>query len=245
MRALTGLLLCAACAAPDTAPEPVPYPATFSILGHDPETGEVGAAVASRVFSVGNGVIWAEAGAGAVATQAYVDVSYGPKGLALLRAGKSAEEVVAALLEQDPDPRPRGWPKAARQVAVLDAHGNLAAHTGEKATDWAGSAQGEHCSAQGNILAGEEVVQAMVKAFEATEGHLSQKLVAALAAGEAAGGDTRGKQSAALLVVKQDGGWWLNQDVVFRLQVDDSEEPVRELSRLVEMGVSMLRRYRR
>ena len=247
MRVLSLCLLLAACAAPTTertAPS-APPPTTFSILGYDPETGEIGGAVASKVFSVGNGVIWAEPGAGAVATQSYVDVSYGPKGLALLRQGKDAEAVVQALLAQDEDPHPNGWPKEGRQLAVLDAKGSFANYDGPKAAAWAGRAHGEHCSAQGNILAGEEVVQAMVKAFEATEGHLSQRLVAALEAGEKAGGDTRGKQSAMVLVVAEDGGWWLNQDTVLRLQVDDHEEPVQELRRLVDKGVGYLRRYKR
>lgn len=247
MRAVVLCLSLVACAAPRPVAEApnAPPPRTFSILGFDPETGEIGGAVASKVFSVGNGVIWAEPGAGAVATQSYVDVSYGPKGLALLREGKDADAVVKALLGQDPDPHPEGWPKDGRQLAVLDAEGRFAGFDGPKAAEWAGNARGQHCSAQGNILAGEEVVQAMVEAFESTEGHLSQKLVAALEAGEKAGGDTRGKQSAMVLVVKQGGGWWLNQDTVFRLQVDDHEDPVQELKRLVDKGVGLLRRYKR
>lgn len=238
------LLLLAACApSREVAPKAVDKDpvATFSILGYDPETGEIGAAVQSRVFSVGNGVLWAEADVGAVATQAYIDVSYGPKGLALLRGGKAPDEVVAALLEQDPDPQPRGWPKAARQFAVMDAKGNVAAHTGEKASDWAGHRTGEHWSAQGNILASEEVVEAMGAAFGSTEGHLSFRLLAALEAGQEAGGDKRGMQSAAMLIVKKDGGWWLNQDTVLRLQVDDSDTPIAELRRLVEKAAT----YRR
>lgn len=245
MRRFTlSLVLLAACA-PSREVLPAPLEAdpvaTFSILGYDPETGEIGAAVQSRVFSVGNGVLWAEADVGAVATQAYIDVSYGPKGLALLHAGKAPAEVVAALLEQDPDPRPRSWPKAARQFAVMDAEGNVAAHTGENASDWAGHRTGEHWSAQGNILEGEEVVEAMGAAFEETEGHLSFRLLAALEAGQEAGGDRRGMQSAAMLIVKKDGGWWLNQDTVLRLQVDDSDEPIAELRRLVEKAAT----YRR
>lgn len=138
---LTCLLLLSACAATPstdralTGEQPV---ATFSILGFDPKTGEIGGAVQSRVFSVGNGVLWAEADVGAVATQAYVDVSYGPKGLAFLRQGATPAEVLEKLLAQDFDPRPDNWPKAARQFAVIDAAGNVVAHTGEKASDWAG-----------------------------------------------------------------------------------------------------------
>lgn len=208
--------------------------ATFSILGCDPETGEIGGAVQSRVFSVGNGVLWAEAGVGVAATQAWVDVSYGPKAIQLLRQGTPAEAVVRQLLESDPDPYPDRWPKEGRQLAVLDAHGRAAAYTGPKASDWAGHKIGSCYSAQGNILAGEEVVKAMGEAFEKTQGHLSLRLLAALEAGQAAGGDKRGMQSAAMLIVKKKGGVWLNNDVVLRLQVDDDPQPIRELRRLVE-----------
>lgn len=161
--------------------------ATFSILGFDPATGEVGGAVQSRVFSVGNGVLWAEAGVGAVATQAYIDVSYGPQGLALLRGGMAPSTVVKTIWERDPDPRPKDWSKDARQFAVMDAKGNYAAFTGSKATSWAGHKGGRYCTAQGNILAGEPVVTNMVDAFEKTGGHLSLRLMAALDAGQAAG----------------------------------------------------------
>jgi uncharacterized Ntn-hydrolase superfamily protein len=218
-------------------------PGTFSILGYDPETGEVGGAVQSRVFSAGNGVLWAEAGVGAVATQAIVDVSYGPKAIQLLKAGLAPKAIIPAILESDPDPGLRGqpWPKAGRQFAVMDAIGNYAAYTGPKADSWAGNKGGKFCIAQGNILAGEAVVADMVKAFEATTGHLSLRLMAALDAGQAAGGDSRGKQSAAMLIVKKDGGVWLHNDVVLRLQVDDNPEPLKELRRLVEMNA---RRFR-
>jgi uncharacterized Ntn-hydrolase superfamily protein len=208
--------------------------ATFSILAYDPATGEVGGAVQSRVFSVGNGVLWAEAGVGAVATQAIVDVSYGPKGIALLKQGLSAADVLKRIYAEDPDPRPQDWSKQGRQFAVVDAKGNVAAFTGPKATEWAGDKQSAHATAQGNILAGPQVVDSMIAAFDRTEGHLSLKLMAALEAGQAAGGDKRGMQSAAMLIVKKGGGVWLNNDVVLRLQVDDSPEPIKELRRLVE-----------
>jgi uncharacterized Ntn-hydrolase superfamily protein len=213
-------------------------PGTFSILGYDPDTGELGGAVQSRVFSVGNGVLWAEAGVGAAATQAIVDVSYGPKALQLLRAGVTPAAIVTAILESDPDPGLNGrpWPKEGRQFAVMDAKGSYAAHTGPKADAWAGHKGGKFCTAQGNILAGEAVVSDMVGAFESTTGHLSLRLMAALDAGQAAGGDSRGKQSAAMLIVKKDGGVWLHNDVVLRLQVDDNPEPLKELRRLVEMN---------
>ena len=213
--------------------EPV---ATFSILGYDPESGELGAAVQSRVFSVGNGVLWGEAESGIVATQAIVDVSYGPKALALLRAGMKPDAIIKAIWESDPDPGYRGqpWPKAGRQFAVMDARGNYAAFTGPQASKWAGHKGGKFCTAQGNILAGEGVVNGMVDAFEKTPGHLSARLMAALDAGQAAGGDTRGMQSAAMLIVKKNAGVWLNNDVVLRLQVDDSPEPLKELRRIVD-----------
>jgi uncharacterized Ntn-hydrolase superfamily protein len=210
--------------------------ATFSILGYDPETGELGGAVQSRVFSVGNGVLWAEAGVGAAATQAIVDVSYGPQALELLRKGTKPADVIKQVLDKDKDPglgRQR-WQKAGRQFAVINPAGETAVHTGPEASTWAGHKQGKFCTAQGNILAGQAVVEGMVKAFEETKGRLAFRLLAALEAGQAAGGDTRGMQSAAMLIVKKDGGPWLHNDVVVRLQVDDHEQPIGELRRLVE-----------
>jgi uncharacterized Ntn-hydrolase superfamily protein len=218
-------------------------PGTFSILGYDSETQEIGAAVQSCVFSVGNGVLWAEAGVGAVATQAIVDVSYGPKGLALLKEGLEPSAILKRILDEDPDPGYRGrpWPKAGRQFAVMNAKGEFAAHTGPEATVWAGQKAGKYCTAQGNILAGPDVVAKMVEGFEQSERdesgrrrHLSLRLVAALEGGQSAGGDKRCQQSAALIVVKKDAGVWLHNDVVLRLQVDDNPEPIKELRRLVE-----------
>lgn len=210
--------------------------ATFSILGYDPETGEFGGAVQSRVFSVGNGVLWAEAGVGAVATQAIVDVSYGPQALELLRKGVAPADIIKQVWERDPDPGLRGnaWPKAGRQFAVINPKGETAVFTGPEASAWAGHKQGKYATAQGNILAGPEVVEQMIAAFESTQGRLAFRLLAALEAGQAAGGDKRGMQSAAMLIVKEDGGAWLNNDVVLRLQVDDNTEPIKELRRLVE-----------
>jgi uncharacterized Ntn-hydrolase superfamily protein len=214
-----------------TAQDPV---ATFSILGYDPASGEVGGAVQSRVFSVGNGVLWAEAGVGAAATQAIVDVSYGPRAIELLRAGLRPDAIIKAIWESDPDPQPERWTKEGRQFAVIDQQGRTAVHTGPKATTWAGHKQGKYSTAQGNILAGEAVVSGMIAAFEQTAGHLSTRLTAALEAGQKAGGDTRGMQSAAILIVGKGQGVWLNNDVVMRLQVDDSPEPIQELRRLVD-----------
>ncbi|PYR76147.1 MAG: hypothetical protein DMF86_13290 [Acidobacteria bacterium] len=220
---------------------------TFSILGYDPDTGEIGAAVQSRVYSVGNGVLWAEADVGVSATQAIVDVSYGPKAIALLRAGLTPDAIIKAILDSDPDPGYAGqpWPKAGRQFAVMDAKGNYAAYTGPEATKWAGNKSGKFCTAQGNILAGPQVVDNMVKNFEETQGPLSLRLVAALEGGQAGGGDTRGQQSAALIVVKKNCGVWLHNDVVLRLQVDDNPEPIKELRRLVELSVNREKNRRR
>jgi len=237
---LTALIVSIAPAASQVKPAPSSLPwnpvATFSILAFDPATREIGAAVQSRVFSVGNGVLWAEAEVGAIATQAVVDVSYGPKGIELLKNGIAPKDIIRKILEADADPRPADWTKQGRQFAVINAKGEVAAHTGPKASSWAGDKQGKYCTAQGNILAGQAVVDGMVQAFETTTGHISLRLQAALEAGQAAGGDTRGMQSAAMIVVKKGGGVWLNNDVVLRLQVDDNPEPIKELRRLVEIA---------
>jgi uncharacterized Ntn-hydrolase superfamily protein len=217
-------------------PSPQDPVATFSILGYDPESGEMGGAVQSRVFSVGNGVLWAEANVGVVATQAIVDVSYGPQSLELLRKGVAPADVVKQVWERDPDPGlgNQRWQKAGRQFAVMSPKGETAVFTGPEATAWAGHKQGKFSTAQGNILAGPAVVADMITAFENTKGRLAFRLQAALEAGQAAGGDKRGMQSAAILIVKEDGGVWLNNDVVLRLQVDDHPEPIKELRRLIE-----------
>ena len=207
--------------------------ATFSILGFDPETGEVGGAVQSRVFTL-TGVLTADADAGVVATQAIVDVSYGPKGIALLKQGMTPESIIKAIWESDPDPVPDRWTKQGRQFAVINLKGETATFTGPKATEWAGGKMGKYCTAQGNILAGPAVVENMVKAFEETKGHLSMRFLAALEAGQAAGGDKRGMQSASMVIVKKNAGVWLNNDVVCRFQVDDQENPYTELRRVVE-----------
>ena len=188
------------------------------------------------MFSVGNGVLWAEANVGVVATQAVVDVSYGNQALQHLRRGIAPDSVINIILSNDPNPRPEDWTIKGRQFSIMNALGEVATHTGIEASDWAGHLIGTNVSAQGNILAGPAVVEDMVKAFQNTTGHLSFRLLAALEAGQAAGGDTRGMQSAAMLIVKKDGGVWLNNDVVLRLQVDDSDEPIAELRRLVQIA---------
>jgi uncharacterized Ntn-hydrolase superfamily protein len=217
------------------APAPLWDTGTFSILGYDPDTGEVGAAVQSRVFSVGNGVLWADAAAGVAATQAIVDVGYGPQALELLGRRVAPDAIIKRILDQDPDPLPENWSKQGRQFAVMNLNGEYAAYTGPKATEWAGNKGGRFCTAQGNILAGPAVVDNMVANFEKTKGHLSQRLVAALEGGQAGGGDKRGQQSAALVIVKKNCGVWLHNDTVLRLQVDDNPEPIKELRRIVEL----------
>lgn len=248
---LAALPVAAEVAAPKVAAQgrgvngPTDPPGTFSILGYDPETGEIGGAVQSRVFSVGNGVLWAEAGVGAVATQAIVNVNYGPRAMGMLKMGMAPKDIIPAVLAGDPDEAlgRTAWPKAGRQFAAMNANGEFAAYTGPGATTWAGDKQGKYCTAQGNILAGEAVVQGMVDAFESSAkdkdgrpNHISFRLLAALEAGQANGGDTRGQQSAAMIVVKKDGGVWLHNDVVLRLQVDDHPEPIKELGRLVTLA---------
>jgi uncharacterized Ntn-hydrolase superfamily protein len=233
-RSLFVVLVAAALFAVPRAAEPPWDTGTFSILGFDPQTGEVGGAVQSRVFSVGNGVLWADADAGVAATQAIVDVGYGPKALELLRKGLKPQAIVQAILDQDSDPLPENWSKQGRQFAVMNLKGEYAAHTGPKATEWAGHKSGRFATAQGNILAGSAVVGGMISKFEETSGHLSQRLVAALEGGQAGGGDKRGQQSAAIVIVKKNCGVWLHNDTVLRLQVDDNPEPIKELKRLVD-----------
>ena len=212
------------------APDP---PGTFSIIGFDPETGEVGAAVQSKIFSVGSRNIWADASAGVAVTQATGDTSYGPQALAHLKTGMAPAAIVKRILDDDPDPYPIEWSKQGRQFAVMNLKGEYAAHTGAKSTEWAGNRGGKYCTAQGNILVGAAVVDSMVAAFEKTPGHLTRRFLAALEAGQAAGGDKRGQQSAAMFIVKKNGGVYLHNDTVIRVQVDDNPEPIKELARLV------------
>ena len=208
--------------------------ATFSIVARDPATGELGVAVQSKYFSVGHVVPWAEAGVGVIATQANVNAGYGLKGLDLLREGMSAEEVRDRLLAEDEFPNVEG-----RQFAVIDARGGVAVHTGETANFWAGHRVGGDYSAQGNILTGPEVVEAMGDAFEAAEGTLAEKMQAAMMAGQEAGGDSRGRQSAAMLVVGKGMGRNINNDVVARLQVEDHPTPIVELGRVLDINLAL------
>jgi len=217
---------------PVYTPPPV---STFSIVAIDPATGELGVAVASRYFSVGAVVPWAMAGVGAVATQANVNVGYGPQAIDLLRQGLTAPQVLAKLLADDTFPGKDG-----RQVAIVDAHGGVATYTGPKAPNWAGDRQGKTWSAQGNILVGPQVPEAMGKAFEATPGELAERLYAALKAGDAAGGDARGHQSASMLVVRKQGGRNTNNDRSIYINVDDNPQPFPELRRLLDLNLSYL-----
>lgn len=224
-------LFCTLLAAPTLASEP-PMPrrpvSTYSIVARDPTTGELGVAVQSHWFSVGPIVAWAEAGVGAVATQSFVDPSYGKLGLDLMRAGRAAPDALKGLLAADSG-------SAVRQVAMIDAQGRVAAHTGERCVVAAGHLVGENFSVQANMMEKDTVWPAMAKAFRETKGDLAARMMAALEAAEAAGGDIRGKQSAALVVVsgKPTGKAWVDRK--FDLRVDDHPRPLEELERLLTL----------
>lgn len=201
---------------------------TFSIVGYDPQEKEWGIAVQSKFLGVGAVVPWAKAGVGAVATQSYANTSFGPEGLRLMEEGKSAEEALHTLLDKDPG-------REQRQVGFIDANGNAATFTGKECYNWAGGVTGPHFAAQGNILVDENTVQAMADIFQKTEGKLAERLLAALQAGQDAGGDSRGQQSAALLVVKENGGYGGFNDRYVDLRVEDHEEPIKELARIYQL----------
>jgi uncharacterized Ntn-hydrolase superfamily protein len=201
---------------------------TYSIVARDPVTGDLGVAVQSHWFSVGSIVTWAEAGVGAVATQSFVEVSYGPLGLELMKAGKSAAEALQALLAADAQ-------AAVRQVAMIDAAGSAAVHTGERCIAAAGHRQGEGYSVQANLMERETVWDAMAEAYEQSHGDFAERLMAALEAAEAEGGDIRGRQSAALLVVagESSGPPW--RERLIDLRVEDHPQPLPELRRLLQV----------
>ncbi len=205
-----------------------PPVATFSIVAFDPDTKELGVAVQSKFIAVGAVVPWAKAGVGAVATQSWANTTFGPDGLKLLAEGTAADAALEKLLAAD-----RG--REHRQVAIIDAEGRTAAFTGNGCNAWAGHRQGKNYSVQGNILAGEEVVEAMAKAFAESEGELGKRLIDALEAGQGAGGDRRGRQSAALLVVRDGAGYSGFNDRYRDLRVDDHAEPIKELRRVYEL----------
>ena len=206
---------------------------TFSIVARDAATGQMGIAVASRYFSVGSVVPWAMADVGAVATQANVNVGYGPKAIDLLRQGLSADEVSKRLLDEDTFPGKDG-----RQFAIVDAKGGVVTYTAPNAPNWAGGQKGATWAAQGNILVGRQVPEAMGKAFEATTGELAEKMFAALKAGDAAGGDKRGRQSASMLIVCKECGRNTNNDRYLYINVDDSPDPFTELRRLLDLALA-------
>ncbi|MBM4465364.1 MAG: DUF1028 domain-containing protein [Chloroflexi bacterium] len=200
--------------------------ATFSIVAYDPENGDLGIAVQSKFLAVGAVVPWARAGVGAVATQSWANTTYGPEGLKLMAEGLSAQEALAKLIEADEE-------RDRRQAGMVDVRGDAAAYTGQGCFAWAGHIVGEGFACQGNILVGEETVQAMAQTFEESEGELADRLVAALEAGQEAGGDSRGQQSAALLVVRDKGGYGGFDDRYLDLRVDDHPTPIQELKRLL------------
>ena len=206
-----------------------PLVATYSIVGCDLEARQWGVAVQSKFLAVGSVVPWAEAEVGAVATQAYANPSYGPNGLTLLREGLSASEVVERLTAADDG-------RDDRQLGVVDARGGSASWTGPGCNDWAGGRTGSCYAAQGNILVGEETVAALAETFEQSQDRpLAEKLLEALAAAQAAGGDSRGQQSAALLVVERNGGYAGLSDVLVDVRVDDHDRPIEELRRIYEL----------
>ncbi len=203
-------------------------PSTFSIVAFDPKTNELGIAVESKFLSVGAVVPWAQAGVGAIATQSWANTAFGPRGLRWLKQGLTPKQVGAKLIAAD-----KG--AAQRQVGIVDARGRAFTYTGEKCFHWAGGVTGKHFAAQGNILAGAAVVDALAETFVAAHGDLAERLVAALAAGQAAGGDKRGQESAALLVVRPKGGYGGFNDRYIDLRVDDHPTPIDELKRLLDL----------
>lgn len=204
------------------------FPSTFSIVAWDPANGDLGVGVQSKFLAVGAVVPWARAGAGAVATQAWANVAYGSEGLRLMAAGWTAEEALARVVAMDGEP-------GQRQALMVDTSGRAAAYTGEACHHWAGHIVGENHACAGNILVSQGTVQAMSETFSSTAGPLAERLVAALVAGQAAGGDSRGKQSAALLVARHGGSYGGRNDRYVDLRVDDHPEPIMELQRLLEL----------
>jgi len=227
LTALAATLSSFAAAPPPQAPDDAN---TFSIVAYDPVAKEWGVGVASKYLAVGSAVPFARAGVGAVATQSYVNVTYGPRGLELLEKGATPEEALKTLTDAD-----KG--KESRQVGIIDAQGKTANFTGTGCIAWAGAKSGPNYSCQGNLLAGEKVVEAMAEAFEKSRGPLAWRLMAALQAAEKEGGDKRGKQSAAILVVRAGAGPAGFSDRYIDLRVDDHKEPIDELARILSLRV--------
>jgi uncharacterized Ntn-hydrolase superfamily protein len=203
-------------------------PSTFSIVGYDPAVQEWGIAVQSKFLAVGAIVPWAQAEAGAVATQSYANTSFGADGLTLMAQGLSAQETLDRLIAGDEG-------HARRQLGLVDAQGRATTYTGDECHDWAGGLTGTNWAVQGNILVSGATVEAMAMAFEEEEGELADRLVAALVAGQAAGGDRRGQQSAAVLVVRPGGGYGGHNDRYLDLRVDDDPDPIERLKALVDL----------
>jgi uncharacterized Ntn-hydrolase superfamily protein len=203
-------------------------PSTFSIVAVDLAAGELGVAVQSKFLAVGAAVPWLEAGVGAIATQAWANTSYGPRGLALLRGGANPAGAIEALVSEDEG-------RARRQIGIVDARGKSATYTGEECTEWAGGVCGDGFAAQGNILAGPAVVDELVVGFLQAPGTLAERLLAALRSAQRAGGDKRGQQSAALVIVKPSGGYGGYNDRYIDLRVDDATEPIEQLARLLDL----------
>src|SRR5579863_1292755 len=201
---------------------------TFSIVARDLQAGELGVAVQSKFLAVGAVVPWARAGVGAIATQAWANTSYGPRGLEFLAQGLSAKETLAQLTSADEG-------REHRQAGIIAIKGEPATYTGSQCYPWAGGHVGEHYACQGNILVGEDTILAMAQTFEQSTGLLCDRLLAALAAGQAAGGDSRGQQSAALLVVCEGGGYSGFNDRFIDLRVDDHAQPIEELKRILQL----------
>lgn len=211
--------------------------ATFSIAGYDSATGEIGVAVASKFLAVGSVVPWVRAGVGAIATQAHANTTYGPDGLALLKKGLGAQAVLDSLIAMDEG-------RDERQAGIVDAGGGSATYTGKGCMAWAGGRAGENYACQGNILVDENTVNAMARTFEETTGPLATRLLRALRAGEDAGGDSRGKQSAAIYIAKEGGGYQGLNDRYIDLRVDDHENPITELQRLLSIQLAYQALYR-
>lgn len=216
-----------------------PRVSTFSIVAYDRKTKDLGVAVQSKFISVGSVVPWAVAGVGAIATQSYSNTSYGPRGLELMKKGMTAEGTIRRLTASDKE-------RAHRQLGIVDARGNAASYTGRKCMEWAGGVTGDGYAAQGNILVGRETVQAMADAYEGSRQELPERLLSALQAGQDAGGDRRGMQSAAMLIVRKKGGYGGFNDRYVDLRVEDHAMPITELDRIFRLyDIVMLSRERK
>ncbi len=229
---LNALLVGGTLASKVQTPPPV---ATFSIVAYDPVNGELGVAVQSKFFAVGTVVPWAKAGVGAIATQSYANTTYGPRGLTMLETGMTPQQVMDSLVKSDEM-------RARRQAGIIDDKGNAVTYTGDSCLAWAGGKTGQYYACQGNILVSQGVVEAMATAYETSKGELAERLLNAMEAGQRQGGDSRGMQSMALLVVKDQGGYSGYSDRYIDLRVDDAVDPFKEMRRLlhIQQGIKHL-----